>query len=133
MPTSVWYQPRKDRRPVRPVATAFAAGRRNGLRGRVTESTVSQWSSRTVELIVHSMDVKTERITGSEPNSRGGSRRQFPTTRWSLILATREKPTTQARDALARLCTNYWYPLYAYVRCRCAHIEDAQDLTQGFF
>jgi RNA polymerase sigma-70 factor (ECF subfamily) len=79
------------------------------------------------------MDVKTERITGSEPISRGGSRRQFPTTRWSLILATREKPTTQARDALARLCTNYWYPLYAYVRCRCAHIEDAQDLTQGFF
>ena len=38
-----------------------------------------------------------------------------------------------ARDALAELCQNYWYPLYAYVRrCGCAP-HDAEDLTQGFF
>ena len=60
-----------------------------------------------------------------------GSR--FPTTRWSLIVATRQRPTTQARDALALLCASYWYPLYVFVRRRCERIEDAQDLTQGFF
>jgi len=62
-----------------------------------------------------------------------GSHGQFPTTRWSLILATRQQPTTLARDALAHLCAAYWYPLYAYARRRCARTEDAQDLTQGFF
>lgn len=72
-------------------------------------------------------------MPGVDPNSGEGPRGQFPTTRWSLIIATREQPTTQATDALARLCNSYWYPLYAYVRRRCSRIEDAQDLTQGFF
>lgn len=38
------------------------------------------------------------------------------------------------RDAaLATLCQNYWYPLYAYVRRRGRSIDDAQELTQEFF
>lgn len=41
--------------------------------------------------------------------------------------------TTRARDALARLCQTYWFPLYAYVRRRGHSQEDAQDLTQEFF
>ena len=41
--------------------------------------------------------------------------------------------TTRARDALARLCQTYWFPLYAYVRRRGHSPEDAQDLTQAFF
>ena len=36
------------------------------------------------------------------------------------------------RDALARLCERYWYPVYAYVRRGCP-AEEAQDLTQDFF
>ena len=57
----------------------------------------------------------------------------FPPTRWSLIIATRERPTTEARRALATLCGSYWYPLYAYAR-RVGHsAADAEDLTQGFF
>ncbi len=41
--------------------------------------------------------------------------------------------SAEARDALAQLCRNYWYPLYAYVR-RCGYVSsDAQDLTQDFF
>lgn len=60
-------------------------------------------------------------------------RGQFPTTRWSLILATRGQPTAGAREALASLCATYWYPLYAYVRRQGHAVEDAQDLTQGFF
>lgn len=38
-----------------------------------------------------------------------------------------------ASQALARLCEEYWYPLYAYVRRRGFSVEDAQDLTQSFF
>jgi RNA polymerase sigma-70 factor (ECF subfamily) len=37
------------------------------------------------------------------------------------------------RDALARLCEYYWYPVYAYVRRRGYQEEEAQDLTQDFF
>lgn len=61
------------------------------------------------------------------------SRGQFPITRWSLILATREQPTVGAREALASLCAAYWNPLYAYARRQGHSVENAQDLTQGFF
>jgi RNA polymerase sigma-70 factor (ECF subfamily) len=41
--------------------------------------------------------------------------------------------TPTAREALEKLCSSYWYPLYAYLR-RKGHVEhDAQDLTQEFF
>ena len=56
--------------------------------------------------------------------------REFLTTRWSIVLAAQDG---SSRDAMERLCRNYWYPLYAYVR-RAGHSpEDAQDLTQEFF
>jgi RNA polymerase sigma-70 factor (ECF subfamily) len=38
-----------------------------------------------------------------------------------------------ARSALASLCENYWYPLYAYLRRRGYSSDEAQDLTQAFF
>src|SRR5215472_9331754 len=78
------------------------------------------------------MDNEGHRMSGPGSDTEAASGSQFPTTRWSLIVAVREKPTTQARDALAHLCACYWYPLYAFARRRCARIEDAQDLTQGF-
>jgi RNA polymerase sigma-70 factor (ECF subfamily) len=34
---------------------------------------------------------------------------------------------------LEALCSNYWHPLYAYLRRRGFSECDAQDLTQGFF
>lgn len=38
-----------------------------------------------------------------------------------------------AREAFSKLCSLYWYPLYAFVR-RSGHSRpDAQDLTQDFF
>jgi RNA polymerase sigma-70 factor (ECF subfamily) len=50
-----------------------------------------------------------------------------------VVVAAGRNDTTQARDALARLCQTYWHPLYAYVR-RLGHSpHDAQDLTQEFF
>jgi RNA polymerase sigma-70 factor (ECF subfamily) len=57
----------------------------------------------------------------------------FVTTHWSVVLAAGRSDTTRARDALAKLCQTYWYPLYAYVRRRGHSPEDAQDLTQEFF
>jgi RNA polymerase sigma factor (sigma-70 family) len=57
----------------------------------------------------------------------------FVTTHWSVVLAAGRSDTTRSRDALARLCQTYWYPLYAYVRRRGYSAHDAQDLTQEFF
>ena len=57
----------------------------------------------------------------------------FVTTHWSVVLTAGRSDTTRARDALARLCQTYWFPLYTYVRRRGQSPEDAQDLTQEFF
>lgn len=60
--------------------------------------------------------------------------REFHTTRWSVVLAAqRRTDSTGARAALAALCRDYWYPLYAFVRRRGFAAHDAQDLTQAFF
>lgn len=40
---------------------------------------------------------------------------------------------SRQREAMAELCRQYWYPLYAYVRRRGTNPEDAQDITQSFF
>jgi RNA polymerase sigma factor (sigma-70 family) len=58
---------------------------------------------------------------------------QFPTTRWSLVVGAGDPHRQQARSALASLCENYWYPLYAYLRRRGYPADQAQDLTQEFF
>lgn len=58
---------------------------------------------------------------------------RFVTTHWTDVLAAGRSDTTRARDALARLCETYWYPLYVYVRQRGYEAPDAQDLTQEFF
>jgi len=57
----------------------------------------------------------------------------FLTTHWSVVLAAGRNDTTRAREALARLCQTYWYPLYACARRRGNSPHDAQDLTQAFF
>ncbi|MBZ5626494.1 MAG: sigma-70 family RNA polymerase sigma factor [Acidobacteriia bacterium] len=58
---------------------------------------------------------------------------QFPTTRWTLVVAAGDPHRKEARSALASLCEGYWYPLYAYVRRRGYAADQAQDLTQEFF
>jgi len=57
------------------------------------------------------------------------SRSRFATTQWSLVLAA----GADNRDALAHLCSVYWYPVFAFVRRRGNSPEDSQDLTQAFF
>jgi len=68
--------------------------------------------------------------TSSAPVQSGAV---FATTHWSVVRSAAHSDTTRARDALARLCQNYWYPLYTYVRRRGYAAHDAQDLTQAFF
>lgn len=58
---------------------------------------------------------------------------QFPTTRWTLVIAAGDRERKEARSALVSLCENYWYPLYAYLRRRGYPADQAQDLTQDFF
>ncbi len=38
-----------------------------------------------------------------------------------------------SREALEKLCTTYWFPLYAFVRRQGMDAHRAADLTQGFF
>src|ERR1700678_359134 len=58
---------------------------------------------------------------------------QFPTTRWSLVVAAGNSHPREAQPALVSLCEHYWYPLYAYLRRRGYPSHEAQDLTQDFF
>jgi len=69
---------------------------------------------------------------GQTIHTRPGSS-QFPTTRWTLVVAAGEPHRKEARSALIYLCENYWYPLYAYLRRRGHSADQAQDLTQEFF
>jgi RNA polymerase sigma-70 factor (ECF subfamily) len=58
---------------------------------------------------------------------------RFATTHWSLVVAAGGNDSQQAHQALAELCAAYWHPLYAYVRRLGYDVNQAQDLTQGFF
>jgi RNA polymerase sigma-70 factor (ECF subfamily) len=57
----------------------------------------------------------------------------FPTTRWSQVVAAGDGAGTAAREALADLCSAYWYPLYAFVRRKGHPPEEAADFVQGTF
>ncbi len=61
------------------------------------------------------------------------AKRAFTTTHWSVVAAASQQNSTRAAEALEKLCSNYWYPLYAFIRRRGYVAHDAQDLTQGFF
>lgn len=57
----------------------------------------------------------------------------FATTHWSVVLAAGHGSSPAAAEALARLCREYWRPLYSYVRRRGYEVHDAEDLVQAFF
>jgi len=59
--------------------------------------------------------------------------RVFPVTQWTVVLAAGGTPSPESAAALERLCSSYWYPLYAFVRRSGYSPEDAEDLTQEFF
>jgi RNA polymerase sigma factor (sigma-70 family) len=61
------------------------------------------------------------------------SPRGFCTTRWSVVRRAQQPGSPEAHEALAWLCENYWYPLYAFVRRKGHDADAARDLTQAFF
>lgn len=63
--------------------------------------------------------------TGSDP--------VFVTTQWSVVLRAARPESPEAQAALAALCQNYWFPLYAFARRQGCDLHSAQDLTQEFF
>jgi RNA polymerase sigma factor (sigma-70 family) len=65
----------------------------------------------------------------SNPNGNPG----FVTTLWTVVLQAQEEDSPATKEALEKLCTIYWYPLYAYVRRSGRDFDEAQDLTQEFF
>ena len=74
-------------------------------------------------------------MTHPVPSSRfpPASAGRFATTRWSVIAAAQDPSSPQAQEALAILCSTYWYPLYAFIRSQGYTADQSQDLTQGFF
>jgi RNA polymerase sigma factor (sigma-70 family) len=65
-------------------------------------------------------------------DSTNGASPKFQPTQWTLVRRA-SFDSTQAQDALEKLCRAYWYPIYAFVRRSGRGSHDAQDLTQEFF
>lgn len=65
-----------------------------------------------------------------KPNPPAG---QFATTHWSVVLAAGRTEQAAAAAALERLCHEYWFPVYAFIRRKGHDAHQAEDLTQGFF
>jgi RNA polymerase sigma-70 factor (ECF subfamily) len=57
----------------------------------------------------------------------------FPTTHWSRVAHAVDPAAPEARAALAELCGDYWYPIYAFIRCKGHDPYAALDLTQDYF
>jgi RNA polymerase sigma factor (sigma-70 family) len=69
----------------------------------------------------------------SDPRPTQSSETRFPTTHWSRVIQAADPVSPIAREALADLCTLYWYPVYAFIRRHGHEPDHAQDLTQAFF
>ncbi len=67
----------------------------------------------------------------TEETGIGGAGRVFPPTRWTLIVGARRDPGAR-RAALEELLSQYWKPLYFYVRRKGRPVEHAKDDVQGF-
>jgi RNA polymerase sigma factor (sigma-70 family) len=74
-------------------------------------------------------------MSASDPNRQPflAADGRFATTHWSLVVAARDRDAPEAQQALAALCSTYWYPLYAFIRRQGFDADQAQDLTQEFF
>jgi RNA polymerase sigma-70 factor (ECF subfamily) len=70
-------------------------------------------------------------MSGGE--SQKPARAHFPTTHWSRIAHAGDLDSTETRGALAALCSEYWYPLFAFIRSRGHNADEAADLVQEYF
>jgi len=63
----------------------------------------------------------------------GGGGGRFPTTHWTVIDQVEPGNAAQSQILIGRLVTDYWKPVYCYLRRKGYGNEEAKDLTQGFF
>jgi RNA polymerase sigma-70 factor (ECF subfamily) len=74
--------------------------------------------------------------TARNADATGGSSGQqspFPLTQWSVISMARGDDSQKVCEGLRQLATNYWRPLYLFLRKRGESHDDAADSVQGFF
>jgi RNA polymerase sigma factor (sigma-70 family) len=57
----------------------------------------------------------------------------FPSTQWTAVVRAGCGSGSEAGRALTRLCEDYWFPLYSFVRRSGFGAAEAEDLTQEFF
>ena len=76
-------------------------------------------------------DEEVTSLTGVDSYTRNRTA-TFATTHWSVVLTAQGK-SSEANEALEKICRTYWRPLYAFVRQYGYRHEEAEDLTQGFF
>jgi RNA polymerase sigma-70 factor (ECF subfamily) len=69
----------------------------------------------------------------ADNNKPNYSPAMFMTTRWSMVRAAAGSDDHESQRALATLCQQYWYPIYAHIRRRGKSDADSEDLTQEFF
>jgi RNA polymerase sigma factor (sigma-70 family) len=70
-------------------------------------------------------------LTALGANAHNGAD-AFTTTHWSVVL-TAQTHSLAGEEALEKLCRIYWRPLYAFARRQGRGLEEARDVTQGFF
>jgi RNA polymerase sigma factor (sigma-70 family) len=68
-----------------------------------------------------------------ETGEQGTKDYRFTPTHWSMVLAAGQNSAPEAAQAIEKLCSTYWYPIYAFIRREGCSPHDSQDLTQGFF
>lgn len=66
-------------------------------------------------------------------NAENSRATRFRTTRWQLVLDSQNCASLQHSEALAELCSLYWYPLFTFARRMGFEPQDAEDLTQSYF
>lgn len=57
----------------------------------------------------------------------------FRTTRWTMVLTAADLNDPDGEEALAKICQDYWLPLYSFVRRKGHPPQDTQDVLQAFF
>jgi RNA polymerase sigma-70 factor (ECF subfamily) len=69
----------------------------------------------------------------NETTLGGRAGREFQPTAWTQIASARDGDSIEARLAWDQLIGIYWKPVYFHIRRKGRSVEDAKDLTQGFF
>lgn len=62
-----------------------------------------------------------------------GAKDSFQTTRWTEIRQAKTNDPERRNISVNNLMSKYWKPVYKNLLRRGVRIEDAEDLTQGFF